>query len=63
MCYADVFESDVEFGGALEEIGADARADSFTLGDELGGIELGDNSLEDFVADRGENSLVVVLTE
>ena len=30
---ADVFEGDVEFGGALEEVGADAGGDGFSLGD------------------------------
>jgi len=38
-----VFELDVEFLGALEEIGADAVRDGFTLGDEFGGVELGDD--------------------
>lgn len=35
----------------------------FTLGDELGGVELGDDGLEDFVSDGGEDTLVVVETE
>jgi hypothetical protein len=29
----NVFEGDIEFAGALEEIGADAVRDGFTLGD------------------------------
>ena len=33
------------------------------LGDELGGVELGDDGFEDFVADGGEDALVVVLAE
>jgi len=60
---ADVFEGDVEFAGAFEEVGADLVADGFTLGDEFGGVEAGDDGFEDFVADGGEDSLVVVLAE
>jgi hypothetical protein len=30
------------------------------LGDELGGVELGYDGLEDFVSDGGENTLVVI---
>lgn len=35
----------------------------FTLSDELGGIELGYDGLEDFIPDRRKNTLVVVETE
>ena len=59
----DVFELDVEFAGAFEKVGADAVGDGFTLGDEFGGIELGDDGFEDFVADGGEDALVVVLAK
>ena len=59
----DVFEGDVELAGAFQEVGADAVADGFALGDELGGVELGDDGFEDFVADGGEDALVVVLAE
>lgn len=58
----DVLQGDVELGGALQEIGADTVGDGFTLGDQLGGIELGDDSLEDFVSDGGENTLIIVGT-
>lgn len=58
-----ILEGDVELGGAAEEIGADAVGDGFTLGDEFGGIELCDDGLEDFVSDRREDTLIVVLTE
>lgn len=58
-----VLELDVELLGALQEVGADAVGDGLTLGDELCGVELGDDGLEDFVADGGENTLVVVLAE
>jgi hypothetical protein len=33
------------------------------LGDEFGGVELSDDGLEDFVADGGEDSFVIILTE
>lgn len=61
VCDADIFERNVELAGAFEEVGADAVADGFTLGDQFGGIELRNDGFEDFVADGGENTLVVVL--
>ena len=59
----DVLEGDVKLGGALEEVGADAGRDGFSLRDQLRGVELGDDGFEDFVADGGEDALVVVQTE
>lgn len=59
----DVLEGDVEFGGAAGEVRADAVGDGLTLSDELGGVELGDDGLEDFVADGGENTLIIVCSE
>ena len=59
----DVLERDVKLGGAAEEVGADAGGDRFPLRDELGGVELGDDGFEDFVADGGEDALVVVETK
>jgi len=47
----------------LKKIGSDAVADCFTLCDEFCSIELGDDRLEDFVANGGEDSFVVVLAE
>lgn len=58
-----ILESDVEFLCTLEKIGADPVADCFTLGNELGGVELGDDGFEDFVANGGENTLVVILAK
>jgi hypothetical protein len=58
-----ILEGDVELGGAAEEIGTDAVGDGFTLGDEFGGIELCDDGLEDFVSDRREDTLIVILAE
>jgi len=63
VCDADVFEGDVEFVGALEQVGADAVGNGFTLGDEFCGVKLRDNGFEDFVADGGEDTLVVVEAE
>jgi hypothetical protein len=59
----NVLESDVEFLGALEEIGTNAVADSLTLGDEFCSVELGDDGFEDFVTDGWEDTLVVILTK
>lgn len=59
----DVLEGNVELGGALAEVGADALGDGLALGDELGRVELGDDGLEDLVSDGGEDSLIVVLAE
>jgi hypothetical protein len=59
----DILQSDVELGRALGEVVADALGDGLTLGDELGRVELGYYRLENFVADGGEDTLVVVLAE
>jgi hypothetical protein len=58
----DVLQGDVELRGTLEEVCTDAVGDGFTLGDELCGVELGDDGLEDFVSDGGEDTLVVIGT-
>jgi hypothetical protein len=63
VCDGHVLEVDVELLGAAEEVAADAVADCFTLGDEFCGVELGDDGFEDFVADGGEDTLVVILSE
>ena len=59
----DVFERDVEFRGAFQQVGAYAGRDGLSLRDQFGGVELGDDGFEDFVADGGEDALVVVETE
>jgi len=58
-----VLQSNVEFLGALQQLSTDAIAHGLTLSDEFCRVELGDDGLEDFVSDRGEHTLVVVLTE
>ena len=59
----DVFEGDVEFGCSAEEIPAYALRYGFSLRDQLCGVELGDDGFENFVADGGEDSLVVILAK
>jgi hypothetical protein len=58
----DILEGDVELSGTLHQVGTDAVGDSFTLCDQLGGVELGHDGLEDFISNRGENTLVVIGT-
>ncbi len=63
MCDGDIFEGNIEFLCSLEEVRTNAVRNSFTLGNQFCSVELGDDGFEDFIADRGENSLVVVLAE
>ena len=58
----DVLECDVELPSTLHQVGTDAVGDSLTLCDEIGGVELGHNGLEDFVSDGGENTLIIIGT-
>ena len=58
-----VLEGNVELGGAAGQLAADALGDGLSLGNEFGGIKLGDDGLEDFVSDGGEDSLIVVGAE
>jgi hypothetical protein len=59
----NVLESNVELLGTLEEIGTNAVADGLTLGNELCGIELGNDRFENLVTNGGKDTLVVVLAE
>ena len=59
----DVLEGNVELGGAAGEVGTNTLRDGLALGDELGGVKLGNYGLEDLVADGGQNTLVVVDAE
>ena len=63
MCDGNILEGDVELVGALEQVCADLVGDGLTLGDELGGIELRDDGLENLVSDRRQDTLVVVEAE
>ena len=55
-----VFKGDVELVCALEKVGADAVTHGLALGNEFRGVELRDDGFEDFVADGGEDALVIV---
>jgi hypothetical protein len=59
----NILESDVELLGTLEKVGADAVADGFTLGDELGGVELSNDRFQDLVSDGWKNTFIIVLTK
>lgn len=63
MGNGDVLQSDIELLGPLEQVLADSVTDGLTLCDELGGIELRDNRLQNFVSDGRKDTLVVILTE
>lgn len=63
MCDRDIFQRDVELLGTLQQVGADSVADGFTLCDQLSGIKLGDDGLENFVSDGGKDTLIVILAE
>lgn len=56
----DVLEGDVELRRAAHQVRADAVRDGLSLRDELRGVELGDDGLEDFIPDGGEDTFVVV---
>jgi hypothetical protein len=58
-----VLQGNVELGSAAGQVSADALRDGLSLGDELCGVELGDDGLEDLVSDGGEDSLIVVDAE
>ena len=58
-----VVEQDVEARGALGQLFADEARHILTLGDELRGVELGDDALEHLVDDAGQNALIVVGAE
>lgn len=58
----DILQGDIKLRGTLKKVGTDAVGYGLTLCDKLGGVELGDDGLEDFITDGGENTLVVVGT-
>lgn len=63
MGNGNILKGDVEFGSTTGEFVSNALGHSLSLGDEFGGVELGDNSLEDFVSDGWQNTFIVVGTE
>lgn len=60
MCDGDVLKGDVELRRTAHQVGADAVRDGLSLCDKLRGVELGDDGLEDFISDGGEDTLVIV---
>lgn len=62
VCNGDVLEGDVELSSTLHQVSAYTVGNSFTLCDQLGGVELGHDGLEDFVSDGREDTLIVIGT-
>lgn len=58
-----IVQSNVEASRATGQVLPDQTGDVLTLSDQLAGVELGYHALQDFVDDRGQNSLVEVSTE
>lgn len=63
MCDGDVFKGNVELFGALEEVSTDSSGDLFSLSNEFGSVELGDDGFEDFISNGGKDSFIVVGAE
>lgn len=65
MAYSkgDIIEHDVELGGSQREVLSDKSGNILTLGNELGSVKLGDDTLQDLVDNRREDSLIVIGTE
>jgi hypothetical protein len=59
----NILKSDVELGSTESKVVSDSFRDSLSLSDELCSIELGDDGLQDFVTNGGEDSLIVIGTE
>lgn len=59
----DVVKQDAVFEGAFLKIIFDFFRHAFTHRDQLLGVVLSDGGFEDFIADRGNDSLVVILTD
>lgn len=58
-----VFERDVKLGRAPQKVRPYPVRDGFALCDELCGVELRYDRFQDFVSDRWQNALVVILAE
>lgn len=59
----NILERNVELSSSAGEIALDSLRDGFSLGDELGGIELGDDGLEDLVSDGRQDSFIIIDAE
>jgi len=58
-----ILKENVEMLGTNHKVSSDELGNLLTLGDKLGGVELGDNLLTDLVHNGGKNTLVVVSSE
>ena len=63
--YSDgyVIQEDVEPCSTLDEVFPDHPTDILTLCDQLAGVELGDDTLEDFVDNGWQYTLVVICAQ
>lgn len=59
----NILKGNVEFCGTTGEFVSNALGHSLSLSNEFCGVELGDNSLEDFVSDGWQNTFIIVGTE
>jgi hypothetical protein len=59
----NILQGDVELGCALHQVGLNSSRDGFSLGDELGGVELSHDGFEDFIANGWKHTLIVILTK
>ena len=59
----DIIKHDVELRSSQREVLSDKSGNILTMGDKLGSVELCDNTLQDLIDDRWENSLVVIGAE
>ena len=58
-----IVEQNVEARGSPREVVPHELGNHLSLGDQLAGVELGDDALKHLVDNRGEDTLVVVLAE
>jgi hypothetical protein len=63
VCDRHILENKVELARALQEVRTDPGRDNLTLSDELGGVKLRDDALENLVSNRRQHALVVVQAE
>lgn len=63
MRYRNILQSDVKFPSSGNEVLPDPGTNDFSLRNQLSGIKLGDNTLQNFVPDRRDDPLVVVQSE
>ena len=59
----DIIEDNVKLLGAFEETLTDESADLFALGDELRGVKLRHDTVEDFIDDGGKDPFIEIRPE